>query len=143
MVDGNVVVLAPLDGTSDSAQATATVRALRSDLDSVSPDIRVGGNTAIQLDTRDTTSADRAKVIPAILLVIFVVLALLLRSLAAPLLLLLANILSFGATLGVSALVFDHVLGFPASDPSISADRVRVPGRPGDRLLDLPDDPGA
>ena len=55
--------------------------------------------------------------IPAILLVIFVVLALLLRSLVAPLLLLLANVLSFGATLGVSALVFDHVFGFPASRP--------------------------
>jgi RND superfamily putative drug exporter len=28
-----------------------------------------------------------------------------------------ANVLSFAATLGVSALVFDHVFGFPGSDP--------------------------
>jgi RND superfamily putative drug exporter len=34
-------------------------------------------------------------------------------------LLLLANVLSFGATMGISALVFDHVLDFPATDPSI------------------------
>jgi RND superfamily putative drug exporter len=57
-------------------------------------------------------------VIPAILVVIFVVLALLLRSLAAAGLLVVANVLSFGATMGVSALVFEHVFGFPASDPS-------------------------
>jgi putative drug exporter of the RND superfamily len=80
----------------------------------------VGGNTAIQLDARDTTDADRARVIPAILVVIFIVLALLLRSLVAPLLLVVANVLSFGATIGISALVFNHVLDFPATDPSIS-----------------------
>ena len=39
-------------------------------------------------------------------------------SLAAAGLLIVANVLSFGATMGVSALVFEHVLGFPASDPS-------------------------
>src|SRR4051795_314301 len=119
VVDGDTVVLATLDGAADSPQATATVRELRRDLDRVSPDITVGGNTAIQLDTRDTVDSDRRKVIPAILLVIFVVLALLLRSLLAPVLLLLANVLSFGATMGISALVFNHVFDFPATDPSI------------------------
>ncbi len=118
VVDGDVAVFATLNGSADSAQATDTVRELRRDLDEISPDIRVGGSTAINLDTRDTTDADRNKVIPAILLVIFVVLALLLRSLAAPLLLLLANVLSFAATMGISALMFNHVFGFPASDPS-------------------------
>ncbi|MGI8901491.1 MAG: MMPL family transporter [Nocardioides sp.] len=113
-----MVVFATLNGAADSAEATATLRELRTDLDEVSTGISVGGATAIQLDTRDTTSSDRAKVIPAILLVIFVVLALLLRSLAAPLLLLLANVLSFGATMGISALLFNHVFDFPASDPS-------------------------
>jgi RND superfamily putative drug exporter len=80
--------------------------------------VKVGGNTAIQLDTRDTVDSDRRKVIPAILAVIFVVLTLLLRSLLAPFLLLLANVLSFGATMGISALLFKHVFDFPASDPS-------------------------
>ncbi|MDX6302922.1 MAG: putative drug exporter of the superfamily, partial [Nocardioidaceae bacterium] len=119
VVDGDVAVLATLSGAADSAEASATVRQLRTDLDRVSPAIRVGGDTAIQLDTRDTAESDRAKIIPAILLVIFVVLALLLRSLLAPVLLLLANVLSFGATMGISALVFNHVLDFPATDPSI------------------------
>ena len=120
VVDGDVVVFANLEGSAESAAAADTVRSLRTDLDLVGTDVLVGGNTAIQLDARDTTDADRARVIPAILAVIFVVLALLLRSLAAPLLLVLANVLSFGATIGISALVFDHVLGFPSTDPSIS-----------------------
>ena len=120
VVDGDVVVLAPLQGSAESAAAADTVRALRTDLDAVGSDVIVGGNTAIQLDARDTTDADRARVIPAILVVIFIVLALLLSSLAAPLLLVLANVLSFGATIGISALVFNHVFDFPATDPSIS-----------------------
>ena len=120
VVDGDVAVLATLRGSSESSAAADTVRSLRADLDRVSPDALVGGNTAIQLDARDTTDSDRARVIPAILVVIFVVLALLLRSLTAPLLLVLANVLSFGATLGVCAFVFNHVFDFAATDPSIS-----------------------
>jgi RND superfamily putative drug exporter len=119
VIDGDVVVLATLRGAADSAQANQTVRDLRTDLDSVGRAIKVGGDTAIQLDSRDTSTADRNRIIPTILLVIFVVLALLLRALLAPVLLLLANVLSFGATMGVSALVFEHVLDFPATDPSI------------------------
>jgi putative drug exporter of the RND superfamily len=118
VVDGDVVVFATLSSAADSAPATDTVRSLRADLDRVSPKIEVGGSTAILLDTRDTVDADRVKVIPAILAVIFVVLALLLRALLAPAILLLANVLSFGATMGISALLFNHVFKFPASDPS-------------------------
>ena len=120
VVDGQVIVFATLADPADSQAATDTVRDLRTDLDEVSGDVLVGGSTAINLDTRDVTGSDRAKVIPAILLVIFVVLALLLRALVAPVLLIIANVLSFGATLGISALVFEHVFDFPASDPSTS-----------------------
>jgi RND superfamily putative drug exporter len=118
VIDGEVIVFATLSDPADSAAATDTVRDLRADLDEVGTDVAVGGSTAILLDTRDTVDSDRLKVIPAILLVIFVVLALLLRSLLAPALLLLANVLSFGATMGISALLFNHVFDFPASDPS-------------------------
>jgi RND superfamily putative drug exporter len=120
VVDGNVLVFATLQGAADSAPASQAVRELRTDLDAVSPDILVGGDTAILLDSRDASASDRAKVIPAILVMIFVVLAVLLRSLLAPVLLLLANVLSFGATMGISALMFNHVFDFPASDPAIS-----------------------
>ncbi len=118
VVDGEVLVFATLSDPADSAAATDTVRDLRADLDEISTDIVVGGSTAILLDTRDTVDSDRLKVIPAILVVIFIVLALLLRSLLAPTILLLANVLSFGATMGISALLFNHVFDFPASDPS-------------------------
>jgi putative drug exporter of the RND superfamily len=120
VIDGDVVVLATLQGPAESPAAADTIRTLRTALDAIGTDVIVGGNTAVQLDARDTTDADRARVIPAILVVIFLVLALLLRSLVAPLLLVVANVLSFGATIGISALVFNHVLDFPATDPSIS-----------------------
>ena len=103
IVDGQAIVFATLADPADSQAATDTVRDLRTDLDEVSEDVLVGGSTAINLDTRDVTGSDRAKVIPAILLVIFVVLALLLRALLAPVLLIGANVLSFGAALGSSA----------------------------------------
>jgi RND superfamily putative drug exporter len=118
IVDGEGVVLVTLAANADSQAATGTVRDLRAEFDDISPDIVVGGQTATLLDTRDTVDRDRLIVIPAILLVIFVVLALLLRSLAAPLLLIVANVLSFGATMGISAVLFNHVFDFPASDPS-------------------------
>jgi RND superfamily putative drug exporter len=46
------------------------------------------------------------------------VLALLLRALVAPLLLVAANVISFAATMGIAALVFNHVFDFPGADPS-------------------------
>jgi len=118
VVDGRAVVLVTLDANADSVRATETLRALRTEVDQVSEDIVIGGQTAILLDTRDTVDADRLKVIPAILIVIFIVLALLLRALLAPLILIVANVLSFGATMGISAVLFNHVFKFPASDPS-------------------------
>lgn len=118
VVDGNVILFATLGVSADSESANDVVRGLRSDLDSISPDILVGGNTAVNLDVRTTTDHDRMIVIPAILLMIFVVLALLLRALVAPLVLLVANVLSFFATMGISAFIFSSVFDFPASDPS-------------------------
>ena len=61
-----------------------------------------------------------ALVIPVILLVILVVLTLLLRALAAPVVLIIGNVLSFAATLGASAIVFNHVFDFPGSDPTVT-----------------------
>ena len=118
VVDGEAVVLATLADPADSQAALDTVRELRADLDEVGDDVLVGGQTAINLDVRDTTDRDRNVVIPAILAVIFVVLALLLRALVAPLVLLVANVLSFGATMGIAALLFNHVFDFPPSDPA-------------------------
>ncbi len=119
VVDGLVELEVTLDDPADSVAAEDTVTRLRSELDAVSTDALVGGTTAQNLDVRDTAAADRNRIIPIVLVVIFVVLAILLRALVTPLLLLLANILSFGATLGASALAFNHLFDFPGGDPGI------------------------
>ena len=79
----------------------------------------VGGVTATDIDSNDTSIRDRTIIIPVVLLVILLILMLLLRAILAPVLLILSVILSFGAALGVSALVFNHVFGFPGADPAV------------------------
>ena len=61
---------------------------------------------------------DRNIIIPVVLLVIFIVLMLLLRSILAPVLLIGTVLLSYFATLGVCALVFDNVFKFAGADTS-------------------------
>lgn len=119
VVDGKVLVQATLEPASDSPEATKVVEQLRRELDRISPDVLVGGSTAINLDVLEASERNLRVIIPAILAVIFVVLMLLLRSIAAAVLLVVANVLSFGATVGVSALAFNHLFEFPGADPSI------------------------
>lgn len=118
VVNGTVELQVTLTDAADSPAADQTVRRLRTALDEVGRDVLVGGSTAQNLDVRDISAADRNRIIPAILVVIFIVLSLLLRALVAPLVLILANVLSFAATLGASALIFNHVFHFPGSDPT-------------------------
>jgi putative drug exporter of the RND superfamily len=120
VVNGRVQILAVLSSPADSEQAVDTVSRLRDAVHAVpGANAKVGGQTAIQLDTQQTSERDRALIIPIVLLVIFIVLSLLLRSLLAPLLLIATVVLSFAATMGVSAIVFNDVLDFPGADPSV------------------------
>ena len=118
VVDGKVQVQAVLDVASDSPEAEDTVLQLRDAVDEVGEDVLVGGGTAVVYDIKQESARDTRVIIPAILVVIFLVLAVLLRSVVAPLLLVATVVLSFLATLGVCALVFDHVFGFAGADPS-------------------------
>ena len=117
VVDGNVVVQATLTAAADTPAAEAVVEQLRVTLDQVGSDILVGGNTAVNFDVRQASQRDLRVVIPAILVVVFIVLMLLLRAFVAPVILVAANVISFAATLGVSAIMFNHVFDFPGSDP--------------------------
>jgi len=117
VVDGSVVVQATLVPAADSPAAEAVVEKLRATLDEIGPQVLVGGNTAVSLDVRQASQRDLRVIIPAILAVVFVVLMLLLRSFVAPVILVVANVISFAATLGVSAVMFNHVFDFPGSDP--------------------------
>jgi len=118
-VGGRIAVDAKLMDRYDTPQAYATVNRIR---DAVHPidgaDARVGGQSAINYDVQQASRHDRNLVIPIVLVVILVVLALLLRALVAPLLLIATVVLSFTATLGVSAFVFNHVFHFKDADPA-------------------------
>lgn len=116
--DGLVLVQATLAQAADSPAAVDTVERVRNDLRALDERILVGGQTAQSLDTRLAADRDLRVVVPAIVAVVFLILALLLRALVAPLLLVVVNLLSFAATMGVSALVFNYLFKFPGGDPT-------------------------
>ncbi|MCU4298626.1 MMPL family transporter [Brevibacterium permense] len=118
-VDGNVLLEATLTSVADSDEAESTVTEIRDRVHDIDAGALVGGESAVDLDTNTTAEADRTLAIPLILVVITVILILLLRSLLAPLLLVVLTVLSFGTALGVSALVFNDVIGFSGADPSV------------------------
>lgn len=107
-----------LESEPDSDAAYATIEDLRSELDAADPDALVGGTTAVTLDIQDASARDNRVIIPAVLVVVLLILMLLLRAVTAPLILLGTVVLSFGAALGVSALVFRHVFDFAGTDTS-------------------------
>ena len=114
---GDVMLQLTLRDKADSAEAEETVQQLRATLQAEHPAILVGGPTATALDSNITSARDRNLIIPVVLVVITLILMLLLRSVVAPLLLTITTVLSFGTALGVSSLVFNHILGFPGADP--------------------------
>lgn len=118
-IDGVVQIDVTLVDAADSDAAEATVTQLRAGLDAVSPDALVGGLTAVQLDTQSAAQRDLFVIIPVVLLVILLVLMALLRSVLLPVILIGTVIVSFFATLGLGALVFNHIFGFPGADPSV------------------------
>ena len=119
VVNGDVLLQVTLADAPDSDQAKETIERIRGVAHSVDADSSVGGTTAAQLDTNNASLKDRAIIIPTVLVAITVILMLLLRSVIAPLLLLFTTVLSFAAALGVAALLFNHVWGFPGADPSV------------------------
>ncbi|ABY21883.1 transporter, MMPL family [Renibacterium salmoninarum ATCC 33209] len=117
--DGRVLVNATLTSAADSAQAEQAVKGLRSKLSTLDSSALIGGVTAVALDTNTTAQSDLFKIIPLVLAVILLILMLLLRSVLAPVLLIGSVVLSYLAALGVSALVFNHIFGFPGADASV------------------------
>ncbi len=117
--DGDVMLQLTLKDKADSLAAEQAVTDLRGSLRSLDPSIVVGGQTATALDSNLTGARDRNLIIPVVLVVITLILMVLLRSVVAPLLLTFTTLLSFGTALGVSSLLFNHVLGFPGADPTV------------------------
>ncbi len=120
VVDGRVRVDATLEAAADSDAAKRAVERLRDNVHDISgADALVGGYTAQQVDTQQTASDDRTLIVPIVLVVILLILVLLLRSVLVPVLLVATVALNFLATLGVSALVFEHLFGFSGTDASV------------------------
>jgi len=114
-VDGLVVADAVLAVPADGPQGEAVVERLRDQLDE---SVLVGGFTAIDLDVREAAQRDNVVIIPLVLAVIVLFLGLLLRSVTAAVVLVGTVVLSFLATIGVSAVVFHELLGFESSTPN-------------------------
>ncbi|WP_344688650.1 MMPL family transporter [Blastococcus jejuensis] len=119
VIAGDALIEAELADAPDSQAAYATVERLRSALDDVGDgEALVGGNTALNLDVQTASQRDNQVIIPLIMLVVLAVLAVLLRALVAPLLLIGTVVLSYGAALGLSALIFDWLVGVESTDSS-------------------------
>ncbi|MFH9071009.1 MMPL family transporter [Streptomyces alboflavus] len=76
----------------------------------------VGGTPAIFADVSEAVDKDLRVVFPVAAVLIALILFLLLRSLLAPVILMISVGLGFAATLGASTLVFQHLLGKPGVD---------------------------
>jgi putative drug exporter of the RND superfamily len=117
--DSLVYLEGTLNSSPDSQTSFATIERLRARVHAIpGADAKVGGGSAVNLDIRNASRHDRNLVVPLVLVVVLVILALVLRALVAPLLLIGTVVLSFAAALGVSALAFDHLFGFAGADPS-------------------------
>ena len=118
IVDGKVLLYATLSVAPDSVEAKETIPVLREAVKAVDQNILVGGQTAVGYDVDQSSRRDNQVIIPIVLVLIAIILGLLLRSIYAAALLLVTVVLSFAATLGVCALVFEHVFGFAGTDAS-------------------------
>ena len=112
-----------LEGTTqqapDSDAGFATLERVRDAVHAVpGADALAGGQSALLHDTQVANTHDRNLIIPIVLVVVFAILAVLLRALVAPVVLIATVVLSFFATMGVSAFFFNNVFHFQGADAS-------------------------
>jgi putative drug exporter of the RND superfamily len=121
--NGLVYLEGTLKDPPSSTAAQDTVTRVRDAVHAVpGADAKVGGLTAMNIDLSRADSHDNRLIIPIVLFVVLVVLAILLRAVVAPLLLIATVVLSFAAALGISALVFKYVFGFHGGDAEFPLD---------------------
>ncbi|MFJ1708217.1 MMPL family transporter [Kitasatospora sp. NPDC088346] len=115
--DGLATFQATLSDPPDSEAAKDTVDRVRDAVHAVpGADAKVGGSTAVILDAGRAASADNRAIIPLVLGVVLAILALLLRAVVAPLVLIATVVLSYAAAMGISAFFFAHVFHFDGQD---------------------------
>ena len=120
-LDGELVLVSiSLESESGTSAADQTIERLRTSLAEIDgADALVGGAPARDLDQRQAYSRDNWVTVPLILMVVFLVLVVLLRSLLAPFLLLVTVVGSFAASIGAGAAMLRTVLDVPALDSGV------------------------
>ena len=118
IVDGKALLYATLSVAPDSKEARESIPVIREAVKKIDGSILVGGQSAVNYDIDESSRRDNRVIIPIVLILIAIILGLLLRSVFAAGLLLVTVVLSFLATLGVCALVFEYVFGFAGTDAS-------------------------
>jgi RND superfamily putative drug exporter len=110
-----------VEGDPFTKEALGIVPDLRESVSDLGPGLTalVGGGSATQYDFDNAIESDLRLIAPIALLVIAIILALLLRSLIAPLVLIASVIVSFLCTLGISVLFIRYVVGDAGFDASI------------------------
>ena len=103
-------------GSAASADAMNATPTVRSAVDATARQIGavangVGGQAPASYDVSQTSSSDLIRIVPVVLLIIGLLLAMMLRSLIAPLYLIASVLLSYLAALGFAILVFDIIGG--------------------------------
>jgi RND superfamily putative drug exporter len=118
--DGTALILAGIEDDSFSEPAFDTVQRARDAVHAVDgADALVGGNAAVNWDVQEAARHDNKVVIPLVLAMVFLILLLLLRAVVAPILLIGTVVLSFGAALGFSALMFQNVFDISGADSGL------------------------
>jgi RND superfamily putative drug exporter len=118
IVNNKAILNVTLDKAPDSVEAGNDIPAIRELAKKADPSALVGGTSAVYFDVRTANDRDNKTIIPIILIAITLILGLLLRSIISAIILLGTVVLSYFATLGVCALVFNHVFGFAGGDTS-------------------------
>ena len=118
IVGGKAILNLTLNKAPDSVEAGNDIPKIRQIAHATDSTSLVGGTSAVYFDVRTANDRDNKTIIPIILIVITLILGLLLRSILSAVVLLGTVVLSYFATLGVCALVFNHVFGFEGGDNS-------------------------
>jgi RND superfamily putative drug exporter len=118
VVNNRAILNLTLDKAPDSVEAGNDIPEIRRLAHAADATSLVGGTSAVYFDVRTANNRDNKTIIPIILIVITLILGLLLRSIVSAIVLLGTVVLSYFATLGVCALVFNHVFGFAGGDNS-------------------------
>jgi putative drug exporter of the RND superfamily len=100
------VVVVVLRGNPYSGKAADAVKGIRERLHEIAPDGLLGGIPAENYEIEQTNTRDTRLIVPLVLLLVGLILALVLRALAAPAYLIVTVVASFAATLGLCTFAF-------------------------------------